>query len=268
MGTIFFELALTLYFAGFLLSMAGIFRKKDDFDKSVLVVSFSGFALHTLYLIIRYIKSSQAPVFSMHEATSFFTWSIMITSIWLWFSYKGKILNFSVIIIFLFMFISAFFSRNIPLIKPELKSIWIDMHALMAVFGIALFSLAFVFSILYLIHEKAIKNKKFGGIGNILPSLEVLDKINYRLIFWGFPIYTIALLVGLVKYLNILGFLFDPKEIWSFLTWVVYLSIFYLRIKGDWRKKKAAYLTIFAFLLVIFGFFGINLLTESFHKPL
>ncbi|GLI53892.1 cytochrome C assembly family protein [Thermodesulfovibrio yellowstonii] len=268
MGTIFFELALTLYFAGFLLSVAGIVRKKDDLDKAVFFLSLTGFCLHTFYLFIRYMKSGQAPVFSMHEANSYFAWCILLISLIIRLKYKTKVLNFGVILVFSFMFVSAFFPREIPFIKPELKSLWIDIHALMAVFGIALFSLAFIFSILYLIQEKAIKGKKFRGVVDILPSLEILDKINFRLIFWGFPIYTAALIVGLAKYLSLLGFLFDPKEIWSFLTWIVYLGIFYLRVKEDWRKKKAAYLTIFGFLLVIFGFFGINLLTKSFHKPL
>lgn len=268
MGTIFFELALTLYFAGFLLSLAGIVRKKDDLDKAVFLLALAGFILHTIYLVIRYIKSGQAPVFSMHEATSFFAWSILFISLCMSFCYRAKVLNFGVILSFIFMFISAFFPRTIPFIKPDLRSLWIDIHALMAVFGIALFSIAFVFSVLYLIQERAIKFKKFGGIERILPNLEILDRINYRLIFWGFPIYTVALVVGFVKYLSLLGFLLDPKEIWSFLTWIVYLAIFYLRVKGDWRKKKAAYLTIIGFLLIIFGFFGINLLTESFHKPL
>lgn len=268
MGTIFFELALTFYFAGFLLSLAEIIRKKQDLDKVILILSIAGFTLHSFYLILRYLKSGQAPIFSMHEANSFFAWSILFTSFFIYQAYKAKIFNFIIILSFSFMFVSAFFPRNIPTIKPELKSLWIDIHATMAVFGIALFSLAFIFSILYLIQERAIKAKKFGGLESIIPSLEILDKINYRLIFWGFPIFTVAIIVGLVKYLTLLGFLFDPKEIWSYLTWAVYLSIFYLRVKGDWRKKKAAYLTIFAFLLILFGFFGINLLTESFHKPL
>jgi len=240
MGTIFFELALTLYFAGFLLSLAGIIRKKDDLDRAVFFLSLSGFALHTIYLVVRYIKSGQAPVFSMHEATSFFAWSILLISLCI----------------------------NVHYIKPELKSLLIDIHALMAVFGMALFSIAFIFSILYLIQERAIKSKKFGGLERILPSLEILDRINYRLIFWGFPVYTFALVLGLVKYISLLGIHFDLKQVWTFLTWIVYLVIFYLRVKGDWRKKKAAYLTIIGFLLVIFGFFGINLFTKSFHKPL
>ncbi|GAB6183548.1 cytochrome C assembly family protein [Thermodesulfovibrio hydrogeniphilus] len=266
MGTVFFELALTFYFAAFLLSIAGILRKKNDLERAIFYTTLAGFTLHTIYLLIRYIKSGQAPVFSMHEATSFFSWSMILATIGISFIYRASVISFSLIISFAFMFISAFFPRNFPTIDPNLKSIWIDIHALMAVFGVALFSLAFVFSILYLIQEKAIKAKKFKGLTGVLPSLEVLDKINYHLVFWGFPIYTIALIVGLIKYLRLLGFLFDPKEIWSFLTWCVYLAIFYLRVKGDWKKKKAAYLTIFAFVLVLIGFFGINLLIESFHK--
>lgn len=112
------------------------------------------------------------------------------------------------------------------------------------------------------------KAKKFSGIVRIIPNLEILDRINYNLILFGFPIFTIAIIVGFIKYYSILGFLLDPKEIWSSIVWFVYLVIFYLRIKGDWRKRRAAYLTIVGFLLVVIGFFGINLLTESFHRPL
>ncbi len=266
MGTVFFELALTFYFAAFLLSVAGIIRKKIELQRAIFYSTLAGFVLHTIYLLIRYIHSGQAPVFSMHEATSFFSWSMILATLAISFIYKASIISFSLIISFAFMFISAFFPRQIPLIESKLKSIWIDIHALMAVFGVALFSVAFIFSILYLMQENAIKAKKFKGFAGILPSLEVLDRINYQLILWGFPIYTIALIVGLIKYLGLLGFLLDPKEIWSFLTWCVYLSIFYLRVKGDWKKKKAAYLTIFAFFLILIGFFGINLLIESFHR--
>ncbi len=268
MGTIFFELALTFYFAASLLSFVGILRKKQDFDMVILILSFCGFILHSIYFFYRYFKAGQAPIFSMHEANSFFAWGILLVTFLINFFGKVQIINFNIILTFSFMLISAFFPRNVPILKAELKNFWIGIHALMAVFGIALFSLAFVFSILYLVQERAIKVKKFGGPVSIIPSLEILDKLNYRLICWGFPIYTLALIVGLVKYFSLLGFLWDPKEIWSFLTWLVYLSIFYLRVKSDWRKKKAAYLTIFAFLLLIVGFFGINLLTESFHKPL
>jgi ABC-type transport system involved in cytochrome c biogenesis permease subunit len=268
MGTILFELALTFYFAGFLLSLAEIIRKKQELDKAIFVLSVSGFILHSFYLILRYLKSGQAPIFSMHEANSFFAWSILLISFFIYATYKAKILKFIVILTFSFMFLSAFFPRHIPSIKPELKSLLIDIHAIMAVFGVALLTVAFIFSTLYLIQERAIKAKKLGGLEKIIPNLEILDKINYRLIFLGFPIFTVAIIVGLIKYLTLLGFLLDPKEIWSYLTWTVYLSIFYLRVKRNWRKKRAAYLTVFAFLMILFGFFGINLLTESFHKRL
>ena len=135
MGTIFFELALTLYFAGFLLSLAGVIRKKDDLDRAVFFLSLSGFALHTIYLVVRYIKSGQAPVFSMHEATSFFSWSILLISLCINVHYKARVMSFGIILTFAFMFIAAFFPRSVPSIKPELKSLLIDIHALMAVLG-------------------------------------------------------------------------------------------------------------------------------------
>jgi len=71
--------------------------------------------------------------------------------------------------------------------------------------------------------------------------------VNYRLIFWGFPVYTVALLFGLINNLHLGGIVFDPKQVCSFITWIVYLAIFYLMVKGDWRKKKLHILQLSAF---------------------
>lgn len=268
MGTIFFELALTFYFAASLLSFADLLRKRDDLDRAILFCSTLGFALHTVYLFFRYIKSGQAPVFSMHEANSYFAWCIMLISSIIRFSYGAKIFHFSTILAFLFSFIGAFFPRAVPIPRPELRSPWIDLHALLAVLGVAIFSLAFITSILYILQERAMKMKRFDGIVKIIPNLEMLDRINYRLILLGFPLFTFSIIVGLIKYYKILGFLLDPKEIWSAIVWFVYLVVFYLRVKEDWRKRRAAYLTIVGFLLLVIGFFGVNLFTDSFHRPL
>ncbi|MEN2986436.1 MAG: cytochrome c biogenesis protein CcsA [Thermodesulfovibrionaceae bacterium] len=268
MGTLFFELALTLYFSGFLLGLAELLRKKSEFEKVVYILSLIGFLLHTVYLCYRYIKSGQAPVFSMHEATAYFSWCILGVALVIDSFYKIKILKFSIILDFLITFISAFFSRGVPHIKPEFKNILIGFHALLAVLGVAIFSVAFILSILYIFQEKSIKSKKFKVFDRVVPSLEILDKASYLLIFWGFIIYSIGVTIGVIEYLNLIGLSFDPKEIGSLFIWFVYLSIFYLRVKGDWRKKKAAYLTIFGFFLVIFSFFGINLFFESFHRRL
>lgn len=133
--------------------------------KQFFLLALAGFILHTIYLVIRYIKSGQAPVFfQCMKQPLFFAWSILFISLCMSFCYRAKVLNFGVILSFIFMFISAFFPRTIPFIKPELRSLWIDIHALMAVFGIALFSIAFVFSVLYLIQERAIKFKKNSAV--------------------------------------------------------------------------------------------------------
>lgn len=268
MGTLFFEFALTFYFAGFLLNLAEAFRKKNDFEKTIYFSSIIGFLLHTIYLSYRYIKTGQAPVFSMHEATAYFSWCILLVALLIDSFFKAKILKFNIVLVFLISFISAFFSRGIPQIKPEFKNIFIDFHALLAVLGVAIFSVAFILSLLYIFQDKSIKSKKFKGLDKLIPSLEMLDKTSYLLIFWGFLIYSIGVGIGVVEYLNLIGFSFDPKEVWSFFVWFIYLIIFYLRVKGDWRKKKAAYLTILGFFLIIFSFFGINLFFESFHRRL
>ena len=269
MGTILFELALTAYFVATLISIIDIFKGGKQASKLMLSFAAVGFALHTACIIYRYAVGGHLPVTSMHEAASFYAWCIVLIYFFLEFRYRIGIMgSFILPFVFLMMLSAAFLPRAMAPLSPTLQSNWLWIHTIFAFSGNAAFAVACGVGIMYLLQEHYLKSKHLGGLFQRLPSVEVLDDINHKLINTGFPFLTMAIITGALWAENAWGkyWRWDPKEVWSLITWFVYAVVFHLRLTAGWRKKRAAMLSIFGFLIVLFTFFGVNLLLKSVHN--
>jgi cytochrome c-type biogenesis protein CcsB len=142
------------------------------------------------------------------------------------------------------------------------------IHTILAFLGYAAFAVACGIGIMYLLQEHYLKSKHLGGLFHRMPSLQVLDEINYKLITLGFPLLTLAIITGALWAESAWGayWRWDPKEVWSLLTWFIYALVLHVRLTVGWRGKKAAILSIIGFSAVLFTFFGVNLLLKSLHS--
>lgn len=59
---------------------------------------------------------------------------------------------------------------------------------------------------------------------------------------------------------------FDPKETWALATWIIYLIVVHLRFAvGPRRGLVTAWLSILGFLMMLWTYFGVNLLLPGLH---
>lgn len=263
-----FELALTFYFLATLAGLIELFKSKKTSSKIALYLSLIGFIFHTVNIAIRYVEGGHIPVTNMHEATSFFSWCILILFFFHEFRYKlGLLSSFIMPIVFLLMFSAAIFPREIKVLSPALQSYWFGIHVIFAFLGDAAFAMACGIGIMYLIQEKHVKSKNLSKLFMKLPSLQTLDEINYHLITLGFPLLTLAMITGVIWANSAWGsyWRWDPKEVWSLITWLIYALVLHLRLTVGWRGKKAAILSIVGFAIVIFAFFGVTLILKGSH---
>jgi cytochrome c-type biogenesis protein CcsB len=165
------------------------------------------------------------------------------------------------------MLSSSMLPREIRPLSPVLQSYWLGIHTLLAFLGNAAFAVAFGTGIMYLLQEHYLKSKHTHGLFRKLPSIQVLDEINYKLISLGFPLLTLAIISGALWAETAWGsyWRWDPKEVWSLITWLIYALILHIRLTAGWRGKRAAVLSIIGFLIVLFTFFGVNFLLKSLH---
>ncbi|MBL7032334.1 MAG: c-type cytochrome biogenesis protein CcsB [Nitrospira sp.] len=263
-----FELALTFYLLAAIAGIVEIFKKKKGTSKAVLYLTIIGFLWHTANIIVRYVQGGHIPVTNMHEASSFFAWCIVTLFFFHEYRYKPKLLSsFILPFVFVLMFLSAVFPREIGTISPVLKSYWFGIHVLLAFLGDAAFAMACGIGIMYLIQERHVKSKNINRLFLKLPSLQVLDETNYHLITIGFPLLTLAIITGIIWANTAWGtfWRWDPKEVWSLITWFIYALVLHLRLTLGWRGKKAAILSIIGFVIVIFTFFGVTLILKGRH---
>ncbi len=88
-----------------------------------------------------------------------------------------------------------------------------------------------------------------------------LERVAYRLNAFGFPIWTFAALVAgpiWAEYAWGSYWNWDPKEVWAFITWVIYAAYLHARATAGWKGKAAAIIALVGFASLLFNFVGIN----------
>lgn len=268
MSVLLFELSLTFYFAATIVSVVELFKGTKTTSNFILVFAVGGFALHTATIIARYAVAGHLPITSLHEASSFFVWCIVLIFFFLEYRYRVDLLGpFTMPVVFVLMLSSSILPREIKPLSPVLQSYWLGIHTFLAFLGDAAFATAFGVGIMYLIQEHHLKTKRLGGLFQRLPNLQILDEINYKLITLGFPLLTLAIITGALWAESAWGsyWRWDPKEVWSLITWFIYALVLHARLTAGWRGRKAAMLSIVGFISVIFTFFGVNLLLKGLH---
>ena len=155
------------------------------------------------------------------------------------------------------------------LVLPEsLRSGWLPIHVTLAFLGYAMFLLAAGVSLIYLTYDSRLKSKRpLPGPGERVPSLETLDRINYRLLGWGFVMLSLAIVSGAIWADATWGHFWswEPQESWSLVTWILYAGLLESRLTVGWRGRRAAALTIAAFTVLAGSFLGLSLMHPGHH---
>jgi cytochrome c-type biogenesis protein CcsB len=97
--------------------------------------------------------------------------------------------------------------------------------------------------------------------------LELLDATGYACIVVGFTLLTVGLITGFVYAKSVWGrfWSWDPKEVWSGITWLFYAALLHERLTVGWRGRRSAIMAIIGFAVILFTFLGVNLLLEGHH---
>ena len=121
------------------------------------------------------------------------------------------------------------------------SAIWLfPVHTTLFLFAYAAFFVVFLASIMYLLQERELKLKTFSAIFHRLPSLTTVNEIATSSTAIGLTLLTVGIATGMVWASSRYGRLWhnDPKEIFSALTWLLYLLLILYRSTGwEWRDS-------------------------------
>jgi cytochrome c-type biogenesis protein CcsB len=151
-------------------------------------------------------------------------------------------------------------------LPDALNSYWLVIHVVSAITATGGFTLGGMTSAVYLLKRRRGADAPQTGMWARVPSLDKLDLISYRIHAFAFPIWTFAVLItgpiwahqAWSSYWN-----WDPKEVWAFITWVVYAAYLHARTTAGWRGRNAAILALVGTATLWFNFIGINYFSSS-----
>jgi cytochrome c-type biogenesis protein CcsB len=100
-----------------------------------------------------------------------------------------------------------------------------------------------------------------------LPPSATLDRLAYRFIQFGFPIWTFGVLCGAIWAQQTWGryWGWDPKETWSFITWTIFAGYLHARATSGWRGAKAAAIALVGFVSLLITYYAVNLWIAGLH---
>ncbi|AAZ56734.1 c-type cytochrome biogenesis protein CcsB [Thermobifida fusca] len=163
------------------------------------------------------------------------------------------------------------YSESGPVV-PALDSYWIAIHVSALILATGAFMVSGSATITYLLARRTEVKQALGqqvsAIAAKLPSAELLDRIAHRMIVLAFPLWTFGVIAGAIWADEAWGryWGWDPKEVWSFITWIVYAAYLHARATAGWQGPKAAWISLIGFGCLLFNFFGVNYLFSGLHS--
>jgi len=248
-------------------------RAGIDWGRWATALAWMAVALATGGVIARAIELGDAsnwirrvflPATSTYETFTFLAWIIPLAYLLFERRYQIKQVGlFAIGIAFILLGAAAspvFAPSEVRPVVPSLDSIWLVIHVLFMLTGIACFTTGFGATALFL-RQHYNRTEK-------IPQAR-LEELMYRCITIGFVFYFIGGFVfGPIWAENAWGryWGFDPKEMGMAIAALTYAAYLHLRIVMGWRDVRVAWLAVVAYVLVLFAWLGVNYFLGGLHS--
>ncbi|MDB1087903.1 c-type cytochrome biogenesis protein CcsB [Streptomyces sp. ACA25] len=258
---------------------AGGDEQGDMYGRIAVSLTVLAFLLHTAGVLTRAAAVQRAPWANMYEFSTAF--SMVAVAGFLGFLLARKNVRWlglplvTTVLLDLGLAVTVLYTESDQL-PPALQSVWMWIHVSLAIICGALFYLGAVATVAFLFRDRYESKLAAGGRAGAfatsvlerLPSSVTLDKFAYRINAAVFPLWTFTIIAGSIWAESAWGryWGWDPKEVWSFITWLAYACYLHARATAGWRGRKAAYLAVAAFLCFLFNYYGVNMFVDSLHS--
>ncbi|RSM56574.1 c-type cytochrome biogenesis protein CcsB [Actinoplanes sp. ATCC 53533] len=157
-----------------------------------------------------------------------------------------------------------------PLV-PALNSYWYIVHVSTIIVASGIFLIGAVPAAMFLVRAGYDAGKRSFPytLGAKVPSAQVLERLTFRLHAFAFPLFTFgALIAGPLwaeaswgRYWG-----WDPKEVWAFISWVVYAAYLHARATPSVKRSTATWIALIGFVTMLMNLFGVNLFFGGLHS--
>ncbi len=229
----------------------------------------AGILLHYLALLERSRWVHSVPYQDLYGSMSLFGWLLGITylGLELWHRQRsvGPFVLPFVIVLFL---VPAFEPKGAPPPAPPAHGPLFAFHVTMNILAYSAFTLAFVLSLIYLLQNHVLRDRRLSTVFWRFPALEVLERMSRSSVIVGMITLAVGMTLGFMWAHRIRGSYFsgDPKEIITVMIFVLYAGYLWLSRKTTWRGARASLLCIVCYLLPILSLTVVNRYLSRYHR--
>jgi cytochrome c-type biogenesis protein CcsB len=241
-----------------------------------LTLAVAGLIAHVAAILLRGIAEDRVPWGNMYEFIVAISGMAVIAMVAAIVRYRAHYIGLFVLapVVFALGVAVAVIYTPAGSLVPALQSYWIAIHVTAMIVASGLFIVGAVSTVLYLAAERHERREAAGlpsrlaGILEHLPRALVMDRLAYRAVLFAFPVWTFGIMAGAIWADSAWGryWGWDPKETWSFITWVVYAGFLHARATAGWRGRRAGYILLIGFGCLMFNLIGINLWVTGLHS--
>ena len=249
-------ITLVLYAAGALHALLHAVLRRSALTTVSLIATLLGFAFHTAALAQRWSEAGHFPAVGLRDGASLLAWAIVLVFLLVQVTTRVEAAS---LFAYPFVFGLVFVANLTPATEradPMLSSLYLPVHLLLAVFGYGALFVAFTMGLLYLFQERELLTRSPRRFYYLFPSLERSDTIGGRSVLGGSGFLTLAILTGFLWNHSLHGVYWtgDPKEWAALVAWLIYMTILVARWRWGWGGRRAAWLQVAGFAVVVFTF--------------
>lgn len=248
---------------------------RRNMARIAVVLSWLGLAIHAGAVISRAVAASRVPWGNMYEFLT--TGALVVVVVYmvaLFFKDLRFVGSFIIGLVTLMLCAATIgFPTPVGHLVPALQSPWIVIHVSIAVLASALFSISFAMNVLQLLQHSRMNRLSEGkkdklGFMRLVPGAGALENFAYRINTIAFVMWTFTLIAGAIWAEAAWGryWGWDPKEVWTFVIWVVYAGYLHARATGGWTGPRSAWLSIVGYGCLIFNFTVVNIYFNGLHS--
>ncbi|ADG75617.1 cytochrome c assembly protein [Cellulomonas flavigena DSM 20109] len=177
-------------------------------------------------------------------------------------------------------------------VQPALQHYWLVLHVGVAIIATGISTVAFATTVLQVLRDARSEGRsrleqpwtRADGVRQALhgarvtgPAFAWLDQVpdarrleasSFRQHAVAFVLWSLTLIGGSIWAEEAWGryWGWDPKEVGTFVAWVVYAAYLHARTTRGWAGRRAAYLVFVAYSVVLVNFTVVNLFVDGKHS--
>jgi ABC-type uncharacterized transport system permease subunit len=136
-------------------------------------------------------------------------------------------------------------------------------HILLSMGAAALLFAAAVTAMLLVFLDRRLRTRRIADLPSVLPPLDALEKVMFRLIGAGFVLLTLSLFTGFVFVTNLFTQHLIHKTVLSLIAWMIFGVLLIGRVRFGWRGSSAVRWTLSGFGVLALAYFGSKFVLED-----